>query len=265
MDAETYYRDHWVAIEPERVERYKKMFTITDANRRVWLGPLGTKPGETVVDFGCGPGAVTVELADLVGPGGFVHGVDLNEDLLVAARELAEERGVADRVAFHHATDARIPLPDASADRVVCKSVLLYVPDIDATLADACRVLRPGGTLATQDSDFGLSACTAFRPEEWSAFLDAARPAFRDPTMGRNLRAAVLRAGLQDVSIAVTALVDDRGFFRGTLENFFGYVRTLGTMPEPEVDAMAARADQAIAAGDWLFVLNFFHVLGVRP
>lgn len=219
---DTYYRDHWVHIEPERVERYKQTFRITDGNRALWLNALGAMEGETIVDFGCGPGAVAVEMAKIVGPGGHVHGIDLNQDLLAAGAELAVAEGVADRVTFHHVTDARIPLPEGSVERVVCKSVLLYVPDIDATMRDAYRVLRPGDRAVTQDSDVCMSACTPFDRHEWRTFVEAVEGAFKDPAMGRNLRGALRRAGFREV--------DDRGFFRGTFENFLGYAEQLGTM-----------------------------------
>lgn len=260
-----YFKSHWEEIEDERLDRYRKAFRITDGNRGRLYEPLGAQPGEVVVDFGCGPGDVTVELARTVGAAGRVHAVDLNADLLAIAREKVAEADVGDRVEFHHVGDERLPLPDGSVDRVVFKSVLLYVPDVDAVLAEAVRVLRPGGVVAAQDSDFWLSACTAFDRDEWRAFLDAVRPAFADPTMGRNLRGALVRAGLTDVETSVSAMVDDRGFFRSTLENFLGYARDVGTVDEAGLAEMGRRADAAIAAGTWLFVLNFFQCNGRKP
>ncbi len=262
---DTYFKDHWVDIEAERLDRYSRSFRINDHNRPFLVDPLGAAPGEVIVDFGCGPGDVAVELARAVGPGGRVHAVDLNRDLLDLARGAAERAGVLDRIEFHHVTDEVLPVPDGTADRVVFKSVLLYVPDVDAVMAEAVRVLRPGGVVAAQDTDFWLSACTAFDRDEWRSFLDAVRPAFADPTMGRNLRGALRRAGLQGVTTSAAPMVDDRGGFRGTLENFLGYARAVGTMTDAALDAMAARADAAIADGDWLFVLTFFQAQGTKP
>ena len=264
VDRDTYFKDHWVEIEPERLERYESSFKINDANRGLLVDPLGAQPGETIVDFGCGPGDVALELARAVGPGGFVHAMDLNADLLDVARRRAADVGLDDRIEFHHVTDETMPLPDASVDRVVFKSVLLYVPDVDAAISEGYRVLKPGGQIAAQDTDFWLSACTAFDRDEWRAFLDAVRPAFADPTMGRNLRGALVRAGVTDVTTSVTAMVDDRGRFRGTLENFLGYARAVGTLPENRLADMGRRADEAIADRTWLFVLNFFQVNGVK-
>ncbi|MDG2114080.1 MAG: class I SAM-dependent methyltransferase [Actinomycetota bacterium] len=225
---------------------------------------MGAQPGETVVDFGCGPGDVAIELARSVGADGFVHAIDLNCDLLDIARQRAQQERVADRIQFHHVTDESMPIDDESVDRVVFKSVLLYVPDLDATMAEGYRVLRPGGHIAAQDTDFWLSACTAFDRDEWREFLDAVRPAFADPTMGRNLRGALVRAGMGDVTTSVSAMVDDRGGFRGTLENFIGYARDVGTLSEDQLTDMARRADQAIAENTWLFVINFFQCNGTK-
>lgn len=265
MDVDSYFRDHWVEIEPERLDRYRDQFRITDANRPMFVEPLGAQPGETVLDFGCGPGYVSVELAKTVGPGGRVHAVDLNDDLLAIGEQIATEAGVADRIEFHHVTDASIPVGDGTLDRVVFKSVLLYVPDVDATLADAFRALRPGGHVATQDTDFWLSACSAFTREEWREFLDASGPAFKDPTMGRNLPGALRRAGFADITTSVTALADEQGLFRPVLENFSSYVRAVGGLPEDRLADLMAEADAAITNGEWLFVINFFQVNGVKP
>lgn len=260
-----YFKSHWEEIEPERLDRYRRAFRITDGNRARLFDPLGAQIDEVVVDFGCGPGDVTVELARTVGAGGHVHAVDLNPDLLAVAHERADAAGVADRISFHLATDERVALPDAAVDRVVFKSVLLYVPDVDAVLSEAVRVLRPGGAVAAQDSDFWLSACTAFDRREWQAFLDAVDGAFSDPAMGRNLRGALQRAGLIDIVTDVSVMVDDRGYFRSTLENFLGYARQLGTIDEVALADMAARADRAIAEQRWLYVLDFFTCTGTKP
>ena len=181
-----------------------------------------------------GPGDVSLELAKVVGSGGFVHGCDLNVELLDTARQRAQQAGLDGLVQFHHVTDGTIPLADASVDRVVFKSVLLYVPDAAATIREAYRLLRPGGTVVCQDIDFWLTACTAFTPAEWRTFQDAVGPAFSDPNIGRHLRGHLASAGLRDLTTNVTAFVDDRGVFIHTLHNFIGYARAVKTLSEQQ-------------------------------
>ena len=89
---DTYYRDHWAAIEPNRLERYKNMFQWSAAYEAL-LDTAQIEPGQTVADFGCGPGAMLVEMARRAGAGGQVHGLDINLDFVASAREKAGQRG----------------------------------------------------------------------------------------------------------------------------------------------------------------------------
>lgn len=264
VNIETYCRDHWIDIEPDRFDRYLQMFKITDQNRAVNFDPLGAKPGEVIVDFGCGPGDVAVELAKVVGAGGHVHGLDLNAELLRVARERATDAGIGDRVTLHHVTDATIPLDDGSVDRVVFKSVLLYVPDPPAAIREAYRVLKPGGAIVAQDIDFWLTACTAFTAQEWRGFQDAVRPSFSDPNIGRHLRGHLVAAGFKHVATDVSAFVDDKGVFIHTLRNFFGYAAAVGSLSDETLSEMDRRATRAVEDNTWLFLINFFQVNGTR-
>ena len=102
VNSDTYYRDHWVEIEPERLEAYEQMFEWRPQNAPR-LGPARLAPGQVVVDYGCGPGGLAVELARRVAPGGRVHGVDLNKAFLERAAARAKRDGVEASVSWHHA------------------------------------------------------------------------------------------------------------------------------------------------------------------
>ena len=60
---DSYYRDHWVAIEPERFARYDEMFKLDDKRADKLLAPLALAPGQTALDLGCGPGYVAAQIA----------------------------------------------------------------------------------------------------------------------------------------------------------------------------------------------------------
>ena len=76
MSLDTYYRDHWEKIEPERLERYEQFFQWTPAYEAL-LEPAQLKAGQIVADFGCGPGGLANELARRVGEGGHIHALDI--------------------------------------------------------------------------------------------------------------------------------------------------------------------------------------------
>ncbi|MDH4362858.1 MAG: methyltransferase domain-containing protein [Acidimicrobiia bacterium] len=262
---ETYYKDHWVDIEPERLARYDRMFQLDDRRGDIILAPVGVQEGETVVDFGCGPGFVAAQLARLTGPGGHVHAVDVNEAFVTRAREVADASGRGGQITVHHATDERVPLGDASADRVYAKNVLEYVPDAAAVLAELYRVLRPGGRMVASDSDFGFVVIEPLAPPEVHELFSAAAPAFKEPHIGRKLRAAYRRGGFENVEVRVTAATDTSGFMRGVIENMLGYGLQFDRISQARADELRHTIDVAIEAGEYLMVLPQWWVTGTKP
>ncbi|MPY93346.1 MAG: methyltransferase domain-containing protein [Acidimicrobiia bacterium] len=264
LDLETYYKDHWVEIEPERLERTTGFLRVDPERAAATLAPVGVQPGEVVLDFGSGPGFVSAELAKLAGPSGHVHGVDVNAEFVARARQVAAESGVAERCTFHHVLDERVPLADGSVDRAYAKNVLEYVPDVAHTLAELRRVLRPGGTLVASDSDWGFVVIEPLEPAEVIELFSAAAPAFREPFMGRRLRGAFRGAGFAEVSLNVVPTVDSKGALRPAIDNWLGYGTRFGRMSEARAAELSGRVDTALAEGDYLLVLPQFWVTGRR-
>ncbi|MBM3684794.1 MAG: methyltransferase domain-containing protein [Actinobacteria bacterium] len=263
-DLSTYHKDHWVEIEPDRFERYDQLFRIDPRFAERMLGPVGVQPGETVVDFGCGPGYVAVELARLGGPGTTVHAVDVNADFVERARVVVGEAQKDDAVTVHHVADERLPFADGSVDRVYAKNVLEYVPDLSGTLAELVRVLRPGGTLVASDSDFGFVVVEPLDVSEVREIFEAAAPAFKEPNVGRKLRNAYRRAGLVDVKVDVAVTPDTRGTLRGVIENMLGYGTKFGRMSDARAVELRGRLDAAIADGDFFMALPQWWVRGSK-
>jgi SAM-dependent methyltransferase len=193
-----------------------------------------------------------------------VHALDVNADFVERSRAVAAELGVSERVTVHHLSGDRFPLADGACDRALAKNVLEYVPDVDATLRELRRVLRPGGMLTAMDSDWAFVLIEPLTPDETRELFAAASPAFREPLIGRKLRAAFRRAGFHDVRVDIAASADDTGFLRPIVENMLGYARNFGTLSEGRCAELAARVDAAIASGDYLAVLPQFVVRGAR-
>lgn len=165
------------------------------------------RAGLDLLDLGCGPGTITVDLAERVAPGRVV-GLDAAAGVLQEAAALADRRGV--RAEWVVGDALALPFPDATFDVVHAHQVLQHLPDPVGALREAARVLRPGGVLAVRDVDY--AATTWYPPEPgldaWLALYQrVARGNGGEPDAGRRLLAWAREAGMvgTDGGPAVTA------------------------------------------------------------
>lgn len=262
MSTETYYRDHWVDIDKQRLATYQQMFQWHPAMEPL-LAAADIRAGHTVVDYGCGPGGLALELARRIETAGHVHGIDLNAAFVTLARTNLAAAGFANRATIHHITDDSIPLGNDSADRLVCKNVLEYVTDYAAVIAEFYRVVKPGGIAHIIDSDWGMIAVEPLGQSKLGELLDAARCAYHTPLIGRVLYSEMKKAGFRDVKVQIIASPDTRGRILPVLNNMVAYARVGGMAPE-RADALLAEIHAAVADGTFMMVLPQFLVTATK-
>jgi ubiquinone/menaquinone biosynthesis C-methylase UbiE len=111
------------------------------------------RPGMTVLDCGCGPGTVSVDIAERLGAGRAV-GVDLDESQIGLARELAQRRGCGN-VSFRQGDVYRLPFGDASFDAVFSHALFEHLSDPPRAMSELLRVLKPGAPAVVCTPDWG--------------------------------------------------------------------------------------------------------------
>jgi len=153
------------------------------------------EPGQVVLDLGSGGGIDVLLSASRVGPTGRAYGLDMTDEMLDLARRNAAEAG-ATNVEFLKGQIEAIPLPDASVDVIISNCVVNLSGDKQSVLAEAFRVLRPGGRLAI--SDFVLTRHLA---PPLAAIVAAVSGCVAGAFVRDDLEAGLASAGFEDVSI----------------------------------------------------------------
>ena len=159
--------------------------------------------GETVLDLGSGAGADVLISARRVGPTGKAIGLDMTDEMLALARANAAAAGV-ENAEFLEGYLEDIPLPDASVDVVISNCVINLAADKRVVLAEAARVLRPGGRFAVSDviADEGMDDATRADMQQWTGCIAGA-------LTEAEFRAALAAAGLVDVEVRPTHRVHE--------------------------------------------------------
>jgi SAM-dependent methyltransferase len=245
-------------------------------SRHRWLaGLLAATPGDRVLDLGCGTGASLVQAAPAV-PGGLLAGVDLSAAALArgagALGDAVAGLSPAPAVLLLQADlKAPLPLADAAFDRVLCHNVLEVLPDPPALVAEAVRVLRPGGRLVLAHSDYDTMI---FASEDLELtrrlvrdYCDTQQPWMDavDGTIGRRLADIAGRAGLEVADVRAEVVLGRR-FVPGEIG--WGYARNLadtltgsGRADAAELDRWLAGLQRLADRGAFLFSVNDYAVL----
>jgi len=227
------------------------------------LETIAPAPGDAVLEVGCGCGALIRRVARRLGPEFALTGVDLNPFMLREAVALAEQDGLAGRLAFRLGNAERLPFPDASFDHAYSVTVLEEC-DADKALRELRRVVKPGGGVGVVVRAIDLH-------QTWNMDLpDAIRRKIEIPpqSIGKggvadaSLYRRFAAAGFQALSCSpalASFAWDDTPFIRYREEAMLARLT-------PDEGAVWEAAKQASLAAGVLFTTNPFHrVTGRHP
>ena len=235
------------------------------AMRRDYLSRIIFPRDARVLEVGSGTGAVCRELAGWPGVGRVV-GADPSPFLVERARELAA--GLSN-LRFEQADGRDLPFDASSFDLVVFHTTLCHIPGPEAALAEAHRVLRPGGWLAIFDGDYATATVALADNDPLQACVQATLANLvHDRWLVRRIRSLVAAAGFIDADMRSHGYVvtDDPRYFLATIQLGTDALTTAGTITAATAQALALEADARVRAGTFFGHIAYASVLArTRP
>ena len=169
----------------------------------------GVSSGMRVLEIGSGMGDVAFLAAEIVGPAGWVLGIDQDAAGLEKARERSRQQGCSSWVSFEASNLAEFDTAD-QFDAIVGRYILLYQQDPGAIIRRLLKFLKPGGIVVFHEMDFANAHSSdppcAFWDEMYGLLSEAFRRAGNPPDYGRRVAGAFLEAGLPFPTIVAESL-----------------------------------------------------------
>jgi ubiquinone/menaquinone biosynthesis C-methylase UbiE len=247
----------------ERLE-YRGTDPTFVAYRDEYLKLVDLPPTAAVLDLGCGTGVVTRAIAARDGFAGTVTGIDQSPAFIAAAERLALDDGVGDRVAFVVGDAHALDLPSASFDAAVAHTLVSHVRDPFAVLAEAARVIRPGGSVAVFDGDYASLTFGCDDPQLGQTMERAVQSIIMSsPRVMRELPRLLPKAGLQLMATQahVYAEAGSSGFMLNLAETYGPLAASTGLVPAADVDAWLADQRRAAQDGTFFAACNYYAYL----
>lgn len=232
--------------------------------RRVFLADIDFPAQARVLDVGCGTGVLTRVIARWPGVGEIV-GVDPAPSLLSKGRLLA---GDLPNITFQEADGRELPFEDGSFDVAVFDSTLSHVPGPECALAEAFRVLRPGGWLATFDGDYATTTVGLGEHDPLQTCADATMAnSVNDRWLMRRLSTLVRDAGFADVRSRSHGFVEttEGGYMLTVIDRGADLLCSFDHIGEDMAAAIKAEARRRVEAGTFFGHIAYVSLTARKP
>ena len=251
----------------ERLELRGKDPTFV-AYREAYLELIDLPRAATVLDLGCGTGVVARAIAARDGFTGTVTGIDLSDDFIAAAETFAADDGVSDRVQFAVGDAHQLDFRAASFDTVVAHTLVSHVRDPLAVLAEAARVVRPGGYVAVFDGDYASLTFGCADPRLGEAVEPALQATIMSsPRVMREIPRLLPKAGLRLIATQahVYAEAGSSTFMLNLAETYAPLTAaSTGQLSAAHVDAWLADQRRSASDGTFFAACNYYAYVARR-
>jgi ubiquinone/menaquinone biosynthesis C-methylase UbiE len=244
----------------ERLEFRAKDPTFT-AYREAYLKVMDLPRTAAVLDLGCGTGVVTRAIAARDGFAGTVTGVDQSPEFIAAAERLAADEGLGDRVELVVGDAHALDFPAASFDVAVAHTLVSHVRDPLTVLAEAARVIRPGGSVAIFDGDYASLTFGCDDPQLGQEMERAVQSMIMSaPRVMRELPRLLPKAGLRLIATQahVYAEAGSSSFLLNLAETYGPLAASTGLVPAAHADAWLADQRRSAEDGTFFAACNYY-------
>jgi SAM-dependent methyltransferase len=234
---------------PDESARLQRQADELAADSVALLDRVGVRPGQSVIDLGCGPRGILDTLAERVAPEGRVVGLDADPVHTALAAEFAGGRGLSG-VAIMTGDARSTGLASGSFDLVHARTLLVNLPEPADVAAEMMRLVRPGGWVASMEPDTEYGRCYPPHPA-YERLCEIFTVVFRrngaDPWIGRRVPELLHQAGLEDVQVEARVQMYPPGNSRRTIRpdlvhSMRSQVLEMGVASMAELDELDAAA-----------------------
>lgn len=224
--------------------------------------------GNHVVEIGCGTGALLVDVADRVGPGGRVIGIEPQADLVAQSRATVAAL-CPGAVEVWQGSAASMALADATVDACLAQTVLIHLPQatIASALAECCRVLRVGGRMVSADQD-GDTWIIDHPDRDLTRRILAFNcdQRYADGWTGRRLRRYFLEAGLLDVAVVSVTHQDTMAgsYLHRMAVRIAAAAVDAGVITREEARRWLSELDRLVTRSEFFSSINYYVCCGRR-
>jgi ubiquinone/menaquinone biosynthesis C-methylase UbiE len=228
--------------------------------KRLLLERLALKPGERVLELGCGCGDDARAMAQMVGQAGRVSAVDLSQVMVTESRRRGA--GGFDNVDFRQADAQALPFADSSFDAIRSERVWMHIADPARAAREVARVLGPGGRVAIFDFDFDAVVIPHPDRELTRRIVQGIGDAVANGQIGRQLPGLLRAAGLGEVTLTPHTNLPPLQFLRLIADGAMKNLAKARTITTAERARWWRQLEELERRGDYFAAFNGFVVAG---